>query len=628
MNIFIGSVYPKVLFDTLVKRNQFVDYPANVFQYSLLKGLDEHITDLQVVTSPVIRSQYACVKDICKSEQFSHKGSDRLVDTYVGTFPVPGLQIVAEFWKVYSALKKQLKGSKQKNTVIIYALHSPFLLPVVLLRKRITCSCVVVPDLPEFMTGDAGFVRRIGKKIDRGIINFCLKRLDSYALLSPHMRNKLPIKDKPWVLMEGIYDTSSLPVGIKKEKERVILYTGSLSRRYGILELLNAFRGIDKENYRMWICGDGDGKEDVIRMAEQDERVKYYGIVSHQQVLEMQQQATVLINPRSSEGEYTKYSFPSKTMEYLASGTPTIMCHLPAIPQEYDEYLYYIEDESAEGIKNKLLEVCEKPQKELDEFGQKAAEFINAQKSAFVQAQKVADVMRRVHHVERSSLLCETMTWIKVVLVVGTVLSIWAIGAIELNVLPKMLMNNGEMLTSDALNKMFLGLSYSYLAGIFVYLLTVPFPQFAYRKKMRTVISKNINEIGESLHNMLIDFCGGRDEVRNPNLNDLDDCRYLLINSDWSSMTVIPHHLGRTRAQVFKDEYDNLQYHINIFINDYKDVLSNKELLALEKIRHSSLGMFVGFGANFRTDFSEPAKKMLAEQFCDIVVYYNELKNR
>ena len=107
----------------------------------------------------------------------------------------------------------------------------------------------------------------------------------------------------------------------------------------------------------------------------------------------MQQQATVLINPRSSKGEYTKYSFPSKTMEYLASGTPTIMCHLPAIPQEYDEYLYYITDESAEGIKSKLIEVCEKPQQELEEFGQKAAEFIKTQKNAFVQAQKVKEML-------------------------------------------------------------------------------------------------------------------------------------------------------------------------------------------------------------------------------------------
>ena len=626
MNIFIGSIYPQYLFEELVNREQFVDYPANVFQHSLLKGLDEHINDLRVITSPVIRSKRAAVKDICSPSMFSHKGTDKHQDLYVGTLPIPGLQIIAEFWKVYRTLKKELKGSKQKNYLIIYALHSPFLLSAVLLRKRISCSCVVVPDLPEFMSGLDGFWRKLGKKIDRNIINFCLKRLDSYALLSPYMREKLPMKNKPWVLMEGIYDTTAKPENIQRCKERVIFYGGNLSSRYGILELLEAFRGIDKENYRLWICGDGDSREYVKRMAEEDDRVKYFGIVSHQQVLEMQQQATVLINPRSSEGEYTKYSFPSKTMEYLASGTPTIMCHLPAIPQEYDEYLYYITDESAEGIKKKLLEVCEKPQQELEEFGQKAADFIMKQKNAFTQAQKIKDVMRRSHREERTSFFCEPMTWIHAALIIGTLLSIWAIGAIELDLFPRFSINEGEVLTSDSLNRTFLGLSYSYLAGIFVYLLTVPFPQFAYRRKMKLVVRKNIKGIGEHLHNMLMEFCAISGEVRNPNLDDEDDCRDLIINNDWSQLARLPAHWGKKVKTAFHSDYKSMQDFIDVFVNDYKDVMSTKQLLLLENIRHSNLGSFLDFGGEVVTDYSTYAKKEMAELFCDILRWYKELE--
>lgn len=393
MVFYLGSIYPKHTFDELIKRKQFVDYPANVFQHSLLKGLDDHIMDLRVITSPVIRSQYAAVKDICKPSMFSHKNNGTYQDLYVGTLSIPGLQIVAEFWKVFRALRRELSISKQSNIVIIYALHSPFLISAVLLRKRISCSCVVVPDLPEFMTVSAGFLRKLGKKIDRYIINYCLKRLDRYVLLSPYMKEKLPIKNKPWVLVEGIYDTTANPENIQRCNERVVFYGGSLSGRYGILELLDAFRGLDKENYRLWICGDGDAREEVIRAAEEDGRVKYFGVVSHQQVLKMQQQATVLINPRSSVGEYTKYSFPSKTMEYLASGTPTIMCHLPAIPKEYDEHIFYITDESVAGIKRIIEEVCEKSQEELDNFGEKAANFIKTEKNAFIQAEKIVKLI-------------------------------------------------------------------------------------------------------------------------------------------------------------------------------------------------------------------------------------------
>ena len=396
MKIFLGSLYPQQLFDELVNRKQFVDYPANVFQLSLLKGLDAQYQDLNVISSPVIRSSYFAVRDICKREFFSHRESGQKNDLYVGTFPVFGFQMFTELKRVYGAIQQQIKGEKQDNLVFIYALHSPFLLATVLLRNRIDCSCVIIPDLPEFMSKQDGIIKKIAKKIDRTIINYCLKRIDCFVLLSPHMRDKLPIKDKPWTLMEGIFDVDTIPEKKNKSTDRIILYCGNISKRYGIIDLLDAFHSIDKDNYRLWICGSGDGESEVVRMSKIDNRIKYLGIVNHNEVMTLQQQATVLINPRSSRGEYTKYSFPSKTMEYLASGTPTIMCHLPAIPKEYDDYIYYIIDESVNGIKDKILEVCEKPQQELNEFGGRASEFIKTQKKSTVQAKKIVDLVKHV----------------------------------------------------------------------------------------------------------------------------------------------------------------------------------------------------------------------------------------
>lgn len=396
MNIFLGSIYPRFLLEGLMSREQYVDYPANIFQQSLLKGLDEHYPDLRVVSSPVIHSSYAKVKDLCKRYRFSHKNEEGRDDIYVGTLPIPGMQMISELWRVYKTIKKIIKKTNQKPILLIYALHSPFLMSAVLLKNKIGCSCVVVPDLPEYMSNKDGLARTIGKRIDRTIIDFCLRHIDGCVLLSPYMRDKLPIKDKPWVLMEGIFDTKSIPEKRTKSEERVILYGGDLSRQYGIVELLDAFRGIDKDNYRLWICGRGDGESDVVKMAAEDERIIFWGVISHDELLSLQQRATVLINPRSSAGEYTKYSFPSKTMEYLASGTPTIMCHLPAIPEEYNAHIYYVEEESVEGIRKKILEICEKPQNDLDKFGKAAAEFIKNEKNAFVQSKKVVEMIDKI----------------------------------------------------------------------------------------------------------------------------------------------------------------------------------------------------------------------------------------
>ena len=70
-------------------------------------------------------------------------------------------------------------------------------------------------------------------------------------------------------------------------------------------------------------CGyvDLDLIESLLKKLQKDKRIIYWGVVEQKHVFEMQQQATLLVNPRKGHEEYTKYSFPSKTMEYMASGT-------------------------------------------------------------------------------------------------------------------------------------------------------------------------------------------------------------------------------------------------------------------------------------------------------------------
>ena len=135
MDVFLGSIYPKELLEQLVKRKQFVDFPAQTFQQALLKGLKDKIESLRVVTSPVIRSKYNIVKNICGKKAFSSSDTNVEEDIYVGTTVIPGIQMFSEFIRVYCCLKK-LFAKSSDNTLFIYALHSPFLLAAILLRKK------------------------------------------------------------------------------------------------------------------------------------------------------------------------------------------------------------------------------------------------------------------------------------------------------------------------------------------------------------------------------------------------------------------------------------------------------------------------------------------------------------
>ena len=207
------------------------------------------------------------------------------------------------------------------------------------------------------------------------------------------MKEPLRVGNRPYTVVEGI--ANSTPKIPAKAEKKSILYTGTLHRQFGILTLLEAFSLIEDPEAELWICGGGDAKEEVEKAAQTDSRIKFFGYVTKDTVTELQQKAFMLINPRQNEGEYTKYSFPSKTMEYMLSGKPVLMYRLDGIPAEYDPYLNYVDGNSAEDMKNAILKVLSSETK-IQERAQAAARFVFENKNSAVQAKKIIELMERL----------------------------------------------------------------------------------------------------------------------------------------------------------------------------------------------------------------------------------------
>lgn len=259
------------------------------------------------------------------------------------------------------------------------------------LKSRIKHVNLIVPDLPEFMSSNQSKIHLFLKSIDRCIINWCLKKFDSFTLLSAPMVERLDISGKPWTVMEGIYQPPMHLLESPKEQDKVIFYGGHLDRRYGIIDLVEAFTQIKSPDYRLVICGKGDSVETINEYARKDDRITFLGLISRSEVISWQKRATVLVNPRHSTEIYTKYSFPSKTIEYLASGTPVVMHKLGCMTEEYDSYIFYTKEDSVEALKEKLEEVCEMSKEDLRSFGERARDFILRNKTAKAQCKKILD---------------------------------------------------------------------------------------------------------------------------------------------------------------------------------------------------------------------------------------------
>ena len=116
--------------------------------------------------------------------------------------------------------------------------------------------------------------------------------------------------------------------------------------------------------------------------------------VNREKILELQRLSTVLINPTPASEEFTKYFFPSKLIDYMSSGTPTITYKIKGIPEEYFDYCYICDHDGALALKKIIIEVCEKSINESKLMGERARDFILSNKNPKSQVLKIYKILK------------------------------------------------------------------------------------------------------------------------------------------------------------------------------------------------------------------------------------------
>lgn len=377
--VFIGNFTPNDRFEEFRAISRYFDVPGGVLQNALVNGFDA-LTNLQIITSPNLKG----IKGRkIESFSFSHNGTTK--DYCVGYKDIFLLRELL----VAKEMLYDLKKCGQIDTIFIYSTGISQLFAARRYKRMHPSVRIIemVADLPEFMRSNASIVYKFAKKIQTAISYHFLKCVDCFALLSLAMAERMPISGKTIIQIEGVYHQNGNNHSVQCPKRKIVVYSGDLGERYGVLDMLEAFSRTTLD-FQMLVCGFGVSDK-VLEYASKDKRIVYLGSLPRESVLRLQREATLLINPRHKKDKYTKYSFPSKTMEYMASGTPTLMSELECLPEEYKQHLYFFDDESIEGMAKRIEEVCSKPQEELDAFGRAASEFIVKNKNAEAQVKKI-----------------------------------------------------------------------------------------------------------------------------------------------------------------------------------------------------------------------------------------------
>ena len=277
--------------------------------------------------------------------------------TYIPFINIKVFRQLCTFLGTIVKVTKEFLRNKKEKIFVCDVLNTTISTTTLILSKIFKFQCwAIVTDLPRDMQKN----KKINEKMQT--------KYDGYILITEEMNKIVNPKNKPHIVIEGLVDIreSAENNEVQKSSPKVVMYAGGLYEKYGVKALIDAFCNIQNNNVKLDLYGDGD-LVPYIKSIE-NKKIDFHGVVTNDKIVEAEKKAVLLVNPRFTNEEYTKYSFPSKNMEYMVSGTPVLTTKLPGMPKEYYQYVYFIENETIAGVQEVLNNLINLPESELIEI--------------------------------------------------------------------------------------------------------------------------------------------------------------------------------------------------------------------------------------------------------------------
>jgi len=398
--LYVSKLCSKRQFDELFKSCRIKpQQQAQKFHHLLLSGLSEH-SNIQITAMSGLPLSRAINKRI-----WWHGSSE--IENKIEFKYLPHLNIqaighaVAFIAALFAAARWCMANSKSERYIFCDVLNLTVSVGSIAAAKLFGVKTIaIVTDIPSYMQAyvkeeKAGF-KSLLVGFYTSLCGYFIKHYHAYIILSKQMNELINSKNNPYIVIEGMANLEMREIENlleDKHQESVIIYAGALHEKYGLKKLVEAFVKVQINDAQFWIYGSGEMENEIKEYEKRDSRIKYFGVVHNSVVVQEELRATLLVNPRPSDEEFTKYSFPSKNMEYMVSGTPLLTTKLPSMPEEYYDYVYLFEDESVDGMAKTLERVLGLPKEELHAKGAAAKDFVLREKSNVVQARRIIDLI-------------------------------------------------------------------------------------------------------------------------------------------------------------------------------------------------------------------------------------------
>ena len=349
---FVGSVIPV----GSESSSDAISQAGNLCQLGLIRGFaDAGVEFIQVVSYFPNRIFPAGKRLYFSGKHLTLPGD---IDFYaVPYFNFPGLRAVTVNAGV---LLKLLVNAQRGDVVLFYNVTIPSGLLGILLRsiRGVHCFAMVYDiHVPGQTVPDSWRWR-----FEYWKHKWLLPRLDGVIAITSKILSDFNCAHKGIVVEGGVAaapDEIVLSSSPKPLPTFTMVFAGRLNEDNGIELMLQAMQRLPGAELRMVIAGGGPLSDRVKAAAKKDARITYLGMISHGEVATLYQSAQLLMCIRITKQLDTGYFFPSKLIECLATGVPVLTTRVSGGSFDPATYAYVVDEEDANGLASKILEIMQ-----------------------------------------------------------------------------------------------------------------------------------------------------------------------------------------------------------------------------------------------------------------------------
>ena len=177
-------------------------------------------------------------------------------------------------------------------------------------------------------------------------------------------------KRTPWLWLPPAIDEKRVILNPKwpKVKPVVFGFAGHLGDHSGIIELINVYRNLKKDNI-LKVAGFGKNCDWVASIAERNPRIEFAGTLPASEPLNFMQNCDIMINPRP-DSFGNRYTFPSKILEYSLAARSILSVEMAGIQNLLGPDAFSFDPKNySTSLSDALNRICTMPRSKIQARG-------------------------------------------------------------------------------------------------------------------------------------------------------------------------------------------------------------------------------------------------------------------